>query len=296
MSLGAIRTAEASPEECNLCGVKVSESPAHSQAIADYFVWKGFIDRPLAAGLLIVFSPVIAILWLVVKCSSKGAGFYGQRRVGNCGAVFTMYKLRTMRADAEAGTGAIWSAVNDPRVTRIGQVLRKLHLDELPQLYNVVKGEMSLVGPRPERPEYVRVLAGKIDKYNDRHLVRPGITGLAQLNLPPDTDLNSVARKVVLDLEYIRDATLWLETRLLLCTFTRIFKLPTIGPLGLHRTVNLPEPEVRMAMTPTMIDIAADRDTKLADSASGHDAENSQGPLHHRAKSRAKTHASARSI
>ncbi len=292
MSLGAIRSAEAPTEECRLCAVAVPETPTQSQVVAAYFNWKAFIDWPLAAGLFVVFSPVIAILWVVVKCSSKGPGFYGQRRVGSGGAEFTMYKLRTMRVDAEAGTGVIWSAVNDPRVTRIGRVLRKLHLDELPQLYNVVMGEMSLVGPRPERPEFVRVLAGKIERYDDRHLVRPGITGLAQLNLPPDTDLNSVARKLVLDLEYIQDATLWLEARLLLCTFTRIFKLPTIGPLGLHRIVSLPEPDSRLAMTPTMIEIGTGRGPKSADTGADHAAEGPQLP--HRTKSRPKTHASAR--
>src|SRR5437868_12064000 len=104
-----------------------------------------------------------------------------------------MYKLRSMRIDAEAGTGPVWSCHgSDPRVTGIGYWLRKLHLDELPQLFSVLRGDMSLIGPRPERPEFVRVLGDSVAGYMDRLKMVPGITGLAQINLPPDTDLNSV--------------------------------------------------------------------------------------------------------
>ena len=116
-----------------------------------------------------------------------------------------MYKIRTMRHDAESGTGPVWTqTTRDPRITAIGRVLRQFHLDELPQLLNVVKGEMSVIGPRPERPEFVHVLAESIPGYLKRLVVRPGMTGLAQLNLPPDSDLNSVRRKLALDCEYIR--------------------------------------------------------------------------------------------
>jgi hypothetical protein len=137
-----------------------------------------------------------------------------------------MYKIRTMRHDAEVGTGPVWTQQQDPRVTPVGKVLRKLHLDELPQLFNVLVGDMSLVGPRPERPEFVRVLGEAIPGYRNRLAVRPGITGLAQINLPPDSDLVSVQRKVMLDCEYIERGGLWLDTRLMICTFLRLFKLP----------------------------------------------------------------------
>jgi Bacterial sugar transferase len=143
--------------------------------------------------------------------------------VGKNGHVFTMYKLRSMRIDAETGTGPVWSSPgHDPRVTRLGYWLRKLHLDELPQLINVVRGEMSLIGPRPERPEFVEVLAESISNYKQRLLVEPGVTGLAQINLPPDTDLNSVRRKIVLDLEYIKHASFMLDCRMFLCTAFRL--------------------------------------------------------------------------
>jgi lipopolysaccharide/colanic/teichoic acid biosynthesis glycosyltransferase len=220
---------------------RIIPKPSPIASLSTYHRWKGFTDRPLAAVTLIVFGPVIGLLWLLVKWSSPGPGFYRQERVGRNGKPFYMIKLRSMRQDAEAASGAVWSPVHDPRVTRLGQALRKYHLDELPQLFNVLKGEMSLVGPRPERPQFVEVLSSKIDGYRSRLLVLPGITGLAQLNLPPDTDLNSVARKLVLDLEYIEGAGPWLEARLLICTATRLLKIPSMGLLRLRRHVTLPD-------------------------------------------------------
>lgn len=223
-------------------------------AVSQFFRWKGFIDRPLAATILVITAPLIGLLWILVKCSSPGPGFYGQRRTGRFGRPFVMFKLRSMRNDAEAVTGAIWSTATDPRVTPLGRFLRKYHLDELPQLINVVKGEMSLVGPRPERPEFVEVLVTKLPDYEHRLAVLPGVTGLAQVNLPPDTDLNSVARKLVLDLEYLRDANLSLELRLILCTATRIIKLPTIHLLRLGRHVTLPPVSGRLGNTPSQVE------------------------------------------
>jgi lipopolysaccharide/colanic/teichoic acid biosynthesis glycosyltransferase len=136
-----------------------------------------------------------------------------------------MYKIRTMVHNAEAGTGPTWATSNDPRLTRLGYVVRKLHLDELPQLWNVVRGEMSLVGPRPERPEFTHWLAKEIPGYLDRLTVLPGITGLAQINLPPDSDLESVRRKLQLDLEYIRTAGAFLDLRMMACTAFRMIGL-----------------------------------------------------------------------
>jgi lipopolysaccharide/colanic/teichoic acid biosynthesis glycosyltransferase len=209
-----------------------------------YFRWKTVIDRVVAVLLLAPGLPLIALLTLLVRLTSRGPGIFRQVRVGRDGRNYMMYKIRTMRLDAEAASGPIWAGTaGDPRITPLGRVLRKFHLDELPQLLNVVKGEMSLVGPRPERPEFVRVLAESIPDYRHRLLVPPGITGLAQLNLPPDSDLNSVRRKLILDCEYINRAGPWLDARLVLCTFLRIFKLPErwLLPLfGLRRIVSLP--------------------------------------------------------
>ena len=137
-----------------------------------------------------------------------------------------MYKIRTMRLDAEAETGPVWAKANDPRITRLGRFLRKLHLDELPQLINVVKKEMSLIGPRPERPEIAAVLAEDIPGYTDRLVVLPGVTGLAQINLPPDSTLDDVRRKLVLDMKYIKQAGPWLDARILMSTFARMVGVP----------------------------------------------------------------------
>ncbi|MEI8371237.1 MAG: sugar transferase [Planctomycetota bacterium] len=193
---------------------------------ADYFRWKVALDLAIACLLLIPVSIMIAILVLLVCMTSRGPGIYQQIRVGKHGRRFMIYKIRTMRVNAEAASGPVWTQSGDPRVTFLGVLLRKLHLDELPQLFNVLRGEMSFVGPRPERPEFVRVLSETVPRYRDRLLVRPGITGLAQINLPPDSDLMSVRRKVALDLDYIGHGNLWLDVRLLLCTALRVFKVP----------------------------------------------------------------------
>jgi lipopolysaccharide/colanic/teichoic acid biosynthesis glycosyltransferase len=186
-------------------------------------------------------------LVLIVRLNSRGPGIFRQVRVGKRGKAFTMYKLRSMRSDAESATGPAWSPTGgDPRVTRLGFWLRRLHLDELPQLFNVVRGEMSLVGPRPERPEFVEVLAEQLPGYLNRLMVQPGITGLAQINLPPDTDLDSVRRKLVLDCEYVRAAGFWLDVRIVLCTALRMLwiKGPVVTRLmGLERVVHLPKPQ-----------------------------------------------------
>jgi len=187
-----------------------------------YIGWKSAVDRSLAALLLVPGLPLMGILLILVRLTSKGPGIYRQVRVGLGGADYTMYKIRTMSNDAESKTGPVWTQSRDPRITRLGHILRTLHLDELPQLFNVLKGEMSLIGPRPERPEFVAVLTDQIPGYCNRLSVRPGITGLAQINLPPDTDLDSVRRKQVLDLQYIDTCGPWLDLRILASTFFRM--------------------------------------------------------------------------
>ncbi len=194
-----------------------------------YFRWRGFAERLLAAVLLVPALPIMAFLIALIRLNSRGPGIYRQQRVGKDGSVFTMLKLRSMRIDAEA-SGPTWATgAADPRVTRLGYLLRKLHLDEFPQLFNVLRGEMSFIGPRPERPEFVAVLREEIDGYFDRLAVLPGITGLAQINLPPDTDVDSVRRKLILDREYIDTATVWLDMRIIFCTAFRM-----LGMSGLH--------------------------------------------------------------
>lgn len=197
----------------------------HGVAVAAWFPWKNVLDRLLAFGLLLVAIPIIGVLVAVVRLTSAGPGIYRQVRVGRNGNRYMMYKIRTMRQDAEKGTGPVWTSENDPRITRIGRLLRKLHLDEFPQLINVLRGEMALIGPRPERPEFVALLAREIPGYCDRLAVLPGITGLAQINLPPDTDLDSVRRKLVLDVQYINEASLGMDLRMFVCTFLRLLGL-----------------------------------------------------------------------
>jgi lipopolysaccharide/colanic/teichoic acid biosynthesis glycosyltransferase len=206
------------PESRQPAAVDVWPPPARP-----YLYWKGVLDRSLAALLLIPALPVMGLLVVLVRWTSRGPGIFRQARVGQNGVTFMMYKIRTMRVDAEAATGAVWAQPGDSRVTGLGRYLRKLHLDELPQLFNVLRGQMSLVGPRPERPEFVEVLAEDIPDYLPPLAVRPGVTGLAQINLPPDMDLDSVRRKQVLDLEYIRTVGPWLDARMLLCTSLRLF-------------------------------------------------------------------------
>jgi lipopolysaccharide/colanic/teichoic acid biosynthesis glycosyltransferase len=141
---------------------------------------------------------------LAVRLTSKGPIFYRQRRVGVNGHIFTLYKFRSMYADAEARTGAVWASKDDPRITPLGKWLRRLRLDELPQFWNVVKGDMVIVGPRPERPEFVDVLAQQIPYYRQRLAVKPGITGWAQINHKyGDTQLDAMI-KLEYDLYYIK--------------------------------------------------------------------------------------------
>jgi lipopolysaccharide/colanic/teichoic acid biosynthesis glycosyltransferase len=157
-----------------------------------------------------------------VRLTSHGPAIFTQRRVGRNGLSFTIYKVRTMCVDAEA-QGPRWCTPGDTRVTAVGRVLRKLHLDELPQLWNVIRGDMSLVGPRPERPEFMPKLRALVPNYNARHAVLPGITGLAQVQLGADTDIGNVFRKLRYDLYYIDHAGPWLEAQILSCTALKMF-------------------------------------------------------------------------
>jgi lipopolysaccharide/colanic/teichoic acid biosynthesis glycosyltransferase len=188
-----------------------------------YVPLKVVIEWAIALLFLIPVALVLAILGTAVAMTSPGGAFYRQKRVGRNGKVFYMIKLRTMVADCEAGTGAVWSTPGDPRVTPIGRLLRDTHLDELPQLLNVLRGEMCIIGPRPERPEIVPQLAATIPNYVDRLAVRPGLTGLAQVQLPPDVSEIDVRRKLAYDRFYIEHANLMLDLRIVVSTCLFMF-------------------------------------------------------------------------
>lgn len=178
--------------------------------------------RALAVLMLAAALPIILLTILLVRCTSPGPAIYRQVRLGASGRRFVMYKIRTMVANAESGCGPVWARVNDPRVTRLGRLLRTIGWDELPQLVNIVKGDMAFVGPRPERPEIAQSLAVDIPDYPRRLAVRPGITGLAQINLSADTHVDDVCKKLHLDLEYIQGASPLLDARIVLATLPRL--------------------------------------------------------------------------
>jgi len=186
--------------------------------LAWYDPCKAAAELLLAVVLSIVGAPIILLAALAVKLTSKGPILYSQTRLGKNGRPYTIYKLRSMLHNCEKQSGPCWSTAGDPRITRVGHFLRRSHLDELPQLWNVLRGDMGLVGPRPERPEFVPRLAEVFPLYRSRLLVRPGVTGLAQVLLPPDTDLASVRRKLAYDLYYVQKTNPWLDFRLLLAT------------------------------------------------------------------------------
>ena len=167
---------------------------------------------------LILSLPFLGIAMILVKVASKGPIFFRQIRVGRDGQIFELFKLRTMVCDAEKQTGPVWAKENDPRVTSVGKFLRKSHIDEIPQLINVLKGEMSLIGPRPERPEFVSHLSQEICDYQKRLKVRPGITGLAQVKHTYDATIKDVRKKVKLDLLYIKRMCFLTDFRILLNT------------------------------------------------------------------------------
>lgn len=190
-----------------------------------YLPIRAVCDLLLALCVIVVSAPVIAIAALLVKLTSRGPAFYCQTRVGKHGRSFTLIKLRTMVHQAEAISGPVWAEQEDARVTPIGRFLRNTHLDEFPQLLNVLLGQMSLIGPRPERPEFVAKLEWDLPHYRTRLRLRPGITGLTQLLLPPDTDLDGVRRKLVFDMFYVRYVNPWLDLRILCSTACHLGKV-----------------------------------------------------------------------
>jgi sugar transferase (PEP-CTERM system associated) len=163
----------------------------------------------IAAVISLIFvGPLMAIIALAIKLDSRGPALYSQTRVGLNGDFFEVLKFRSMRVDAEANSGPVWAQDVDPRITRVGRILRKLRLDELPQFINVLKGDMSFVGPRPERPFFVDLLKEKIPFYDLRHAVRPGITGWAQVSCHYGASVEDAQQKLEYDLFYIKNFSL----------------------------------------------------------------------------------------
>ena len=185
---------------------------------ATFIVLRRLIAILASAVLLLVVLPVIPFVILAIKLDSPGSVLYRQRRVGLAGKVFYCYKFRTMRQDAESDTGPTWAGDDDPRITRVGKFLRKSRLDEIPQLWCVVKGDMAFVGPRPERPEFVEMLSKVIQYYPVRSAVRPGITGWAQVKYKYGNTVEDSKEKLQFDLYYIKNASLGLDLMIMFQT------------------------------------------------------------------------------
>ena len=180
-------------------------------------VAKRSFDILVSAALLLAAAPMILLFALLIRLESPGPAFFRQTRIGLYGQPFVLAKLRSMRRDAEAG-GAQWAQKNDPRVTRIGRLIRTIRVDELPQCWNVLKGEMSFVGPRPERPPFVVALEEQLPYYAERHMVKPGITGWAQINYPYGASIEDAREKLEYDLYYAKNYTPFLDILILLQT------------------------------------------------------------------------------
>lgn len=181
-------------------------------------VLKRVVDFVCALAALVVLAPVMAVIALAIKLDSVGPVFYVQERVGHFGELFKIFKFRTMRTDAEAN-GPVWCAGDeDPRMTKLGAFLRRTHLDEVPQVFNVLVGEMSLVGPRPERPCFVEQLDRMVPRYDERLFIKPGITGLAQVHYRYDASIDDVKRKLRFDLLYVKRMCLALDAKILAWT------------------------------------------------------------------------------
>ncbi|HHT9120165.1 MAG TPA: sugar transferase [Candidatus Hypogeohydataceae bacterium YC41] len=187
-----------------------------------YKEFKNCFDIFLGALGLSVSAPIIALLGILIKLTSPGPIFYTQERVGQGGKPFKLIKLRTMRVDAEAKTGPVWASPDDPRITPLGRILRKLHLDELPQFINVVMGQMSVIGPRPERPVFVEEFKKTIPDYELWLSVKPGITGLAQVRHRADQSINDGRRKLKYDLLYLEKMCWLLDLRILGLTILKM--------------------------------------------------------------------------
>lgn len=185
---------------------------------AGHVAFQSFYNFAIALTATLVTLPLMLVVALLIKTTSPGPILFRQRRVGRNGGIFTVYKFRSMRHNAEAGTGAVWAVRDDPRITPLGRWLRRLRLDELPQLFNVLRGNMSIAGPRPERPEFVTVLNEKIPYYRQRLCVKPGITGWAQINHKYGDTVEDAIVKLEYDLFYIKNLAFSLDVYIMFQT------------------------------------------------------------------------------
>lgn len=208
---------------------------------------KRILDFSVALIGLLVGAPIMLLTAVAIWLDSKGPILYRQRRAGLDGRIITVLKFRSMRVDAEAKTGAVWAGHSDSRVTRVGRFIRKWRLDEFPQLVNVLRGEMSLVGPRPERPEFVEMLSATIPFYRERLMVPPGITGWAQVKYPYAASVEAARRKLQYDLYYIKHMSFFLDVLILLRTFKTIL----IGLRHSEEVAPEPAPQTEIAVLPT---------------------------------------------
>jgi lipopolysaccharide/colanic/teichoic acid biosynthesis glycosyltransferase len=174
----------------------------------------------------VLTMPVVLVTAMLIKLESPGPAFYRQRRVGLYNQPFDILKLRSMRQDAEVAGKAVWAEKDDPRITRIGRFIRKVRIDELPQTWTVLKGEMSFIGPRPERPEFVQSLEQQLPFYAERHMIKPGITGWAQINYPYGASIEDARHKLEYDLYYSKNYSPFLDLLILLQTL-RVVLWPT---------------------------------------------------------------------
>jgi lipopolysaccharide/colanic/teichoic acid biosynthesis glycosyltransferase len=183
-------------------------------------LWKRLFDIASVLLLAPIVSPVVvlAIIALLIECRCRSSIFYSQTRVGENGRLFQIYKFRSMVVNAEQDGVPRWAEKNDARITRVGSLLRKFRFDEIPQLYNILKGDMSFVGPRPERPEFVQRLADKIPYYNERHRVKPGLSGWAQIRYPYGASEEDGMEKLQYDLFYVKNYSILLDALVLLQT------------------------------------------------------------------------------
>jgi lipopolysaccharide/colanic/teichoic acid biosynthesis glycosyltransferase len=212
------------PEPITLLGFAGGTAAITGHLARRHFeVAKECVDILLGAIALVVVSPVLAVCAIIIKVSSRGPILYSQVRVGKNGKLFRMYKLRTMRVDAETSQGAVWAEKDDPRIVKSCRWMRRSHIDELPQLISVIKGEMSLVGPRPERPEILEELSLRYPETKERLKVRPGITGLAQIRNGYDTSVEEFRLKLQSDMEYIANRKWLIEIRIMIRTLSKFF-------------------------------------------------------------------------
>lgn len=201
-------------------------------ARAKFSYAKVIFDYTFSILILVLLFPFYLLIALGVKLTSPGPVFYHQERIGKNGKIFKIYKFRTMADKAERKTGPVWAQVTDPRLTRFGKFLRDRHLDELPQFFNVLKGNMSIIGPRPERPIFVNQFNKEIAGYQKRLEIKPGITGLAQTRQNYDITLEDVKRKVAMDLMYIREMCWLVDIKIFLTTVKIMFTGRVYDTLG----------------------------------------------------------------